>query len=82
MLAATGMPTCMDLPKLQMKKRLGIDSILREEKGQWWGNTECIINCKAAFEPASAVKSLNSFLTSFVRCHRDIANLPRYFGHA
>ena len=28
------------------------------------------------FEPVSAVKSLTSFLTSFLKCHKDIANLP------
>ena len=30
----------------QMKKRLGMDSMLREETGQWWENIGCIINCK------------------------------------
>ena len=34
------------------------------------------------FEPVSAVKSLTSFLTSFLKCHKDIANLPTWFGHA
>ena len=37
---------------------------------------------KVVFEPASAVKSLSSILTSFLRCHEDTANLPRYFGYA
>ena len=32
----------------QMEKRLGTESILREEKSQWWENTECIINCKSS----------------------------------
>ena len=48
-----------------MQKRLGMDSILREEK----------------FAPGSVVKSLTSFLTSFLRCHKDIANVAGYFGH-
>ena len=29
----------------QMKKRSGMDSIWRVEKGQWWENIRCIINC-------------------------------------
>ena len=53
-----------------------------EEKGQWWENIGCIVNCKSSIEPTSAVKSLTSFLTSFSRCHKDIVNLPGYFGHA
>ena len=32
----------------QMKKRLGMDSIWREEKGQWWEDIGCIINCKSS----------------------------------
>ena len=47
--------------------------------GEYWMYNKYII--KVVFEPASAVKPLNSFLTSFLRCHKDIANLPRYFGH-
>ena len=50
-----------------MKNMLGIDSILSEENGQWWENIGCIINCK----------SLTLFLTSFLRCLKDVANLPR-----
>ena len=38
-----------------MKLRLGMNTILRVEKVQWWENTGCIINCKSSiFEPASA----------------------------
>ena len=29
----------------QMKKRLGMDSILSEEKNKWWENIQCITNC-------------------------------------
>lgn len=29
----------------QMKKTSGMDSIWRVEKGQWWENIRCIINC-------------------------------------
>ena len=43
-----------------------MDSILREKKGQSWKNIECI-NCKSSIEPASAVKSLISFLTFFFK---------------
>ena len=32
----------------QMKKKLGIDSILSMEKGQWWENIGCIINFKSS----------------------------------
>ena len=31
-----------------MKKMLGMDSILREKKGQWWENKDCIIYCKSS----------------------------------
>ena len=31
-----------------MKKKLGMDSILTDEKGEWWENMECIINCKSS----------------------------------
>ena len=58
-----------------------MDSISKEEKVQWWENIECIINCKTSFEPGRAVRSLPSFLSSFLRCHKDIANLAGYFGH-
>ena len=64
-----------------MKKKLGMDSILTDEKGEWWENMECII-VRVVFEPASAAKSLTSFLTSFLRCHKDITYLYEYFGHA
>ena len=64
-----------------MQKSLGMDSISKEEKVQWWENIECIINCKTSFEPGRAIKSLPSFLSSFLRCHKDIANLAGYFGH-
>ena len=37
---------------------------------------------RVVFELASAFKSLTSFVTSFLRCHKDIANLPGYIGHA
>ena len=37
---------------------------------------------RVVFEPASAVQSPTSFLTSFLRCHKNNANLPWYFGHA
>ena len=30
-----------------MKNRLGIDSTLSEEKGQWWEIIGCIRNCKS-----------------------------------
>ena len=30
-----------------MKKRLGVDSILRKGKDQWWKNIGCIINRKS-----------------------------------
>ena len=47
--------TCMDLPNNNepmlhnaMKKMLGMDFILREKKGQWWENIECIINCMSS----------------------------------
>ena len=61
-----------------MKLRLGMNTILRVEKVQWWENTGCIINCKSSiFEPASAVKFLTSFLASFLRFPKDIANLAR-----
>ena len=46
--------------KMGIKKK----SILREEKGQWWENIGCKINCKSIFDPASRVKSLTSLLTS------------------
>ena len=52
------------------------------EKGKWWENIGCITIIRVVFEPVSAVKSLPSFLASFLGCHKDIANLPRYFGHA
>ena len=65
-----------------MKKRLRMDSKLRGVKGQWWENIGCIITKRALFETVNAVKSLKSFLTSFLRCQKDIANLPDYFGHA
>ena len=32
----------------QIKKRLDMDSILREEKIQWWENIGCIIYCKSS----------------------------------
>ena len=35
-----------------------------------------------AFKRAIAVKFLTSFLASFLRSHKDIANLPGFFGHA
>ena len=35
-----------------MKKRLVMDSILQQEKVQWWQNIGCII--RAVFEPARA----------------------------
>ena len=37
---------------------------------------------REVFDPASAVNSLTLFLTSFLRCHKDNANLLGYFGHA
>ena len=58
-------------------KRFGMGSILREEKGQWWDKILCIINCKCSIWTNCAVKSLTSFLTSFLRCHKDVTNLPR-----
>ena len=59
------------------EKGMGMGSILQEEKGQWWGNTGCIINCKSSIWAGQTL-----FLTSFLRCHQNIANLPGYFGHA
>ena len=50
-----------------MKKRLGIDSILNKEKGQWWRTLDVYKIVRAVIEPASAVKSLTSFSTSFLR---------------
>ena len=66
----------------QMKKRLGTASTLWEEKGQWWENITCVIIVRVTFEPNRAAKSLTSFMTFFLRCHKDIANLCRYFRHA
>ena len=31
-----------------MKRTLDRDSILREEKGQWWVNIDCIMNCRSS----------------------------------
>ena len=64
-----------------MKKRVGMDSILKEEKGTWWENIGCVTIVRAVFESAIAVKSLTSFLTYFLRCHKDTENLPGYFKH-
>ena len=36
---------------------------------------------RAIFEPASASNFLTSYLTSFLRCHKYITNLPQYFGY-
>ena len=47
------------------EESLGMDSILREEKDQCSENIGCII-VRAVFEPASTVKFLTSFLTSFL----------------
>ena len=52
------------------EESLGMDSILREEKDQCSENIGHII-VRAAFEPASTVKFLTSFLTSFL----DVENL-------
>ena len=56
-----------------MKKWLGIDSILNKEKGQWWRTLDVYKIVRAVIEPASAVKSLTSFSTSFLRYCKDIA---------
>ena len=48
-----------------MKKKFGMDSILREEKTQWWENIGCIMYCESSI-------CLTSFLTSFLRCYKDI----------
>ena len=37
---------------------------------------------RAVSELANAAKSLTSFMTSFLRYHKDIVNLPMYFGYA
>ena len=57
------------LHKQSNKKRLGMDSILRKEKGEWWENIGRIIHCRVVFESVSPVKYLTSFLTSFLRRH-------------
>ena len=63
-----------------MKKRLGMDSILRKKTNGRRTLQENIAG--VMFEVASEVKSLTSFLTSFSRRHKDISNLTGYFGHA
>ena len=68
--------------QLKLKKRLGMDSILRDKKDQWWENIGCIIIVRVVFEPASAVKSLTSFLISVLRCHANFENLPRFYEDA
>ena len=55
-----------------------MDSILRDKKDQWWENIGRIIIVRVVFEPASAVKSLTSFLISILRCHANFENLPRF----
>ena len=37
---------------------------------------------RLVFEAVSSVKSLTLFLTSFLRYHKEIANLPEYLEHA
>ena len=49
--------------------------------GHWWKNIKCIIIVRAVFEPPSALKSLTSVVTSFLSCHKDIANLPGSLSH-
>ena len=65
-----------------MKKRLSMDSILREKTGTtlrelWMYNKLS----RVVFNAASAIKSLTSSLTSFSICHKDIATLPGLFWH-
>ena len=54
-----------------MKKKLGIDSILREGKRSTVGEHWIIV-----FELDTAVKFPTSFLTSFLRCHKDLQIYP------
>ena len=58
-----------------MKKRLGMDSILREEKSQRWESIGNIKICKSKIWTSQGVKSLPTLLTPFLKYHKDIANL-------